>query len=227
MIARNRKDVNQDKRLKNLEKNVRGIKNEVELKYLDKAFTTTATTTGQLTLLNAMAAGTTQITRVGSQINMTSLQYKFSVTSSTAIVTPTEFRYIIFIDRQANGAAPPISGDPTSGAGTIALLNNVLIDLIHCPRQYETFNRFKILKDKTFCLNPQVSTDLADPATTMVGVCKEIKGYIKLGQMVKFGNDTTAVIGDINTNSLYLLTFMDVATSPVIAGGSRLYFKDA
>lgn len=225
-MPRTKKDLNQDKRLLSIEKKVKELQTDEELKYKDTIFTTPATNAGTFDVLNGISQGVTQITRLGAMIHMTSVQWRFAATALTATLTPTRFRYMIVLDRQANGTTPTYSGDPLT-ATQIAILNSSIITQgVQMPIQYETIKRFRVLKDKTIMFNPQMSLQDANPATAVVAVTKEIRGYMKLNVNTKYGDDVATASG-INTNSLWFVTFSDIANGVTISGGARVYYKDA
>lgn len=224
-LPRSRKDANQDKRIMRVEKSLKSMKQEEELKYKDTALTSPTTTTANMDVINLLSLGQSQITRIGAQVHMTSVQWKFTAAAATGTLTPITFRYLLVLDRQPNGALATFSGSPL--AGTIAILNTAVIgQAAVAPIQYENIKRFRILKDKTISWNPQMSLQDANPATTVVSLEKTISGYRKLGINTKYGDDV-GTIADINTNALYLITICDVASSIVIQGGTRIYFRDA
>lgn len=225
-MPRTRKDANQDKRIVSIEKKVKELQADEELKYKDTLFTTPATNSGTFDVLNGISQGTTQITRLGAMIHMTSVQWRFAATALTSTLTPTRFRFMIVMDRQANGTTPTYSGDPLV-ATQIAILNGSIITQgVQMPIQLETIKRFKILKDKTMIFNPQMSLQDANPATAVVAMSKEIRGYLKLNTNTRYGDDVATASG-INTNSLWFVTFSDIANGVTISGGARVYYKDA
>lgn len=224
-MPRTKKDWNQDKRIVRLEKSVASINRNTELKYVEASWSATATATGATVLCNGLAPGTNQISRIGAQIHMTSIMFNFYATNLTSTLTPTVFRFMLILDRQPNGAAPDLSGDPVSGL-EVSLLNNALLPLTQAFRQYETVHRYKILEDKIVVFNPQMSLQDANPATAVVAITKEMRGYHKLNHYVKYGDDT-AGIASINTNSIYAVFFANVTNGVTIVGGSRIYFKDS
>lgn len=224
-IPRNRKDANQDKRIMRVEKSLKSMKNEEELKYKDTALTSPTTTTANMDVINLLAVGQSQVTRIGGQVHMTSVQWKFTATAASGVLLPITFRYMLVLDRQPNGALATFAGSPL--AGTIAILNNAVITQQSvAPIQYENIKRFRILKDKTISWNPQMSLQDANPATAVVPFEKTISGYRKLGINTKYGDDT-GTITDINTNALYLITYCDSVNALITLGGTRIYYRDA
>lgn len=225
-IPRNRKDFNQDKRIKKVEKKIHQLENESELKYFDLIAATPATVTGLITVVNAMATGSTQITRIGGQIKMTSLQYRYVLTNLAATLAPTVCRFMIVLDRINTGALPNVAADPL--AGSVAILNSSIItNLVDSPYQYENKERFKILHDKRYVFNPQQDlTTAAGTVTVNQTTSKPISGYIRLNKISKY-DSASAAIASMNANALYTVFITDVANGITITGGTRIYFKDA
>lgn len=219
-MPKSKKDMFQDKRLDAVEKKIKKLDNEIELKYIDTASITPATVTGIQIPLNVVAAGTDQSDRLGGQITMTSVQWKLTIASLTATLTPTAYRLMIVLDRQANGGALVVSGGGVGG--TAAVLESTAISgPINQPYQYETKKRFKIIYDERGVLNPGASLT----ATTLVPTASVLQGYRKLGQTVKY-DAQAGLLTSINTNSLTAVIMTDVANGLLVDGGFRVYFKD-
>lgn len=225
-VPRNRKDFNQDKRIKKVEKKIHQLENSEELKYFDLIAATPAIVTGLLTVVNAMGTGSSQDTRVGAQIKMTSVQFRFVLTNLAATLAPTVCRFMVVLDRINTGSLPNVAAD--ASAGSVAILDNgVITNLVDSPYQYEQKERFKILHDKRYVFNPQQDlTTAAGTVTVNQQVSKAINGYIKLNKIVKY-DATAAAIGSMNANALYTLFITDTANGITITGGTRIYFKDA
>lgn len=230
-LPKNKKDSNQDKRLDKVEKKIRSLDAGEELKYFEVSFTNnTATVAGTRTLLNGMAQGNTQITRIGGQILMTSVHVNFEAHTQTSNLTPQVGRLMIVLDRQANNANPTVTADPLV-AGTSAILNSgTVASNSQTFRQLESVKRFKILKDFIFCFNPMFSIN--NPAagtdlTTVVALKREIRWNIKLNHVAKY-TLAAAGIASISTNALFIIWMTDQASNePQLTGGTRVYFKDA
>lgn len=177
-----------------------------------------------------MAQGDTQITRTAAQIKLTSLQFRYRIAGAATRLFFSTIRIIVFWDRQANGAAPPVAGDPI--AGVIGLLNTNLAttQLVEAPFQYENIDRFHVLFDKIMVINPLVSTafTVGTGVTSAVAPVEILcNKYIKLNRTTKY-DAAAAGIASINTNSLYMLVVSDLAaTLPAGEGVARIYFKDA
>lgn len=219
-----KQELDQEKRIRRVEDKVVAINKRPELKYCDTFLnTSTIPIQGSLQLLNGIPGGfTDQTSRIGAQVTMKSLIWRYTITSAADITTGLAYRMLIVIDRQANGANPVIGAPPIT-SGDAAILNNYRVsDLWASPRQYETIKRFKILFDKTYTLNPMVNAGTLDQFQPVI---KNVQGYVKLGQITKY-DTTEAIIGSINTNSLFIVHICNEVDSINIEGGTRLYFSD-
>lgn len=209
-LAKNAKDEAQDKQLQNVKKQIRKIQSNEDLKNFDVLSTLAPTTTGTFSCLNAMAQGTTKITRVANMISATSVQLRGRITVDAAATFSPIVRIVIFWDQQANAGAP-----------TTALLFDagVITPLVSSPYNHDNSKRFKILYDKRFVVEGQ-------PALTSLN-SKLMEKYIKLSRNTKYNTTGGATFADITTNSLWLFAVSNDATnSPAVVIGSRLYFKD-
>lgn len=219
VMPRTKKDWNQDKKIVNMEKKIRQLQVEPESKYFDKIFDPSTLTTGELTNLNLLQQGTTASTRVGNSILMTSLQYRYSITTPNSVLLPIRYRIIFFLDRQPNGLDIGLGG----AAGTPAILNNQTINLFDAPYQYECNKRIKILADIRGVINPILDNAAG---TLMIPYTKVFKGNHKLGYVTKY-DANGGLITDINSNAISCYMAGDNATGLTITGGSRIYFKDS
>lgn len=182
---------------------------------------------GTLTLLNGVATGDTQSQRTGAEVQSTSIQIRGWFLSNPLEESGLVYRMIIFWDRQANGANPLVV---STSAGTPGLLfANSGGNSVNLPFMYETNDRFRVIYDKRFVINPQVVGNVVAGDTTAVGAMRlAFKKKIKLNRRVKY-DDVNGVIDDINTNSLWV-TFLsnDSADNlPTVTFNARYYFKDA
>jgi len=219
-----KQELEQEKRIRRVEDKVVAINKRPELKYFDRLLnTSTIPIQGSLLLLNGIGQGFDQTSRIGGQVTMKSLIWRYTITSAADITTGLAYRMLIVIDRQANGANPIIAAPPIT-SGDAAILNNYIVsDLWTSPRQYETIKRFKILFDKTYTLNPMVNAGTLDQFQPVV---KNVQGYLKLGQITKYDTVEVNNIGTINTNSLFIIHICNEVDSINIEGGTRLYFSD-
>lgn len=227
-----RHEMLQDKKLASIDKKVRKLNNEAEVKYHDvNCSVSPIQTSGDLVLLNGINQGASQNLRIGARVKATSLQLRFVMLGAQATNVDSDIiRVIVFWDNDAKGVAPVLVGTPSTPPP--ALLNNqngLGIELLD-PFQLEQRERFKVIFDKLYTFNPNMAqkedTSVAGETTVteIVPVIREDKRYIKLNRVVQYG-DTDNAITSINNNSLYLAVFSLSGTSS-IQGTSRFSFKD-
>lgn len=212
---------------KTLARKIKHIENDlIELKFLDLYNSAVPiVAAGYSDYLSSIAQGDTSSTRTGNVVWPTSIQIKMNLTTSTAVLVPTVVRIILFWDQQSNGAAPVLSGAPTSNS---LLDSGTITDTTISPRNYNTIKRYKILKDKTYTITPQVEgTVVAGVTTATLSLTKHIQLIKKLSRTVKY-DDTSAVITSSVTNALHIAYFTNLAAdTPVAKAGYRIYYKDA
>lgn len=213
------------KRIHNLEKRVSKIQRDVELKYLDVLVSNTSIpTTSVFTLLNGCVTGDTSVTREGSELRMTSLQFRLEIKTNSAQLGASHVRFCVVKDQDPDGGAPSIA----EIFGTTIITDQVL-----APYNYNNSKRFRILYDRTIDLNPgsYLTADTTGDAFTVLTVVPEkisIVQRIPLNYVVKFGNGNAGTIADFTMNSLYMVCFGDAAANqPTFDLGSRVYFKDS
>lgn len=183
-------------------------------------------TTGSIIPLNMIQTGSSFFNRIGRKIEMKSLQLEVNVTPVSAARTSVSdtARFLIVYDRQTNGALPTLSdmfqdtdqgGNNTSDAQSNINLNNR--------------DRFMIVRDYRVMLPAITNTVTGVPSAYFPSVYHStnkdgfegahVKDYVKLkGLVTQYKADSTpAVIGDIATGALYLVTF------GMLAAGSEGY----
>lgn len=171
----------------------------------------TLNSTGAVGAINLMRAGSSYFNRIGRKINMKSVRVNFYLVPIRAVTNIDYARVLLIYDRQCNGALPALSdilqttdqaGTNTTGNMSNANLNNR--------------DRFKILRDQRITLPgipaggpPWEPTHMFDAVTPTTNV----EWFVKLGGLeTQFKADSSpAVIGDIATGSLLLLTLGDFA----------------
>lgn len=182
-----------------------------ELKFLDTAFNTDASTTPSVVALTTMATGDTIITRDGNQISARALEIRVN-SSLEAITQNATMRFVVVCDHQANSAAPTWSGTATTSVFDAAT--------IQAMRNLSTLDKYTILMDKTFVINQS--------ASNAGGVQHYFfKKWIKIApfcQNIRYQDNTSAIS---MSNALSLLYISDVAsgvTDVDVAGQARLRF---
>lgn len=157
-------------------------------------------------LLNGSTQGTTAITRIGRQIKMRYLKIQHSIFMAATTTGGGSVRLIVFVDKQANAAA--------------ATAANVLeTDSFVAQKNLGNGRRFRILYDVT-------RSALGTQGPQAISFTKTIS--LK-GMGVEYNAGNSGGIGDIQTNSLYMMSAQSsgIATAaPTAFGNSRLMFSD-
>lgn len=172
------------------------------------------TTTGLLTLLNALAQGTDYQQRIGRQVNWQSIQLiiRIDLPETIANQRPTSVRLNLVWDRQPNGATPLTSDiyREVDSGGTPAVRSI-------SPLNLNNRKRFKILWDwkENFGQGSNQSA--------------YFDMYRKLKGVTIFNGTLTATITVIDYGALYLFYQSDEGTTdnqPLITFHSRCRFTD-
>lgn len=185
---------------------VRGL--AVEKKAVDLAATTYALNqTAVITPINLIRVGSTFCNRIGRKINMKSVKVDGNINFIRTVNDEDYVRIMIVYDRQTNGALPAIADilqdtdqatANTTNSFSGANVNNV--------------DRFQVLRDHrihlpsfTYTAGQVSNLGGVDPVSTTFF----IDDYIKLnGLLTQYKADSSpAVIGDIASGALYLVTF--------------------
>lgn len=180
-----------------------------EWKYLDTPLSSTMNTTTTMTLLNGMQQGPGASQRVGQTITLRSLEIRGYCAADTQAVNGQIVRYLVFLDRQANGAVPAAATD-------ILSTNNVA-----GMRALTYRKRFKIILDKTY----QLGIFAGDESQA------HFHHYLKFRRPIKqeFNVGNAGTVADIATNSMYLLVLGTEApgnTDALYAMNVRLRYTD-
>ena len=141
---------------------------------------------GTFSLLNGVAQGDTNITRTGNSVLFTSINLNLKYTINSA-ASHTQIRTILFYDKECNGATPVIADILSS--------TNILANYNH-----DETTRFQKLAD--FMVNLSISGTQE--------VSRRV--YRKLQKHTRF-DGTSAAIGDIVDNALWLFFLSDEATN--------------
>lgn len=175
-----------------------------EQKIIDTKGTPSPGTGGLFYLLNGSTKGDDVNQRNGQRIRLRSMFINITTNINSLSTTDVLIRYIIFIDKQPNAAAP--------------VLADVLEDttyVIQSPMEIDNSKRFIVLANQK-C------------AMSINGVRKMHKSiYKKLNYIVQYNSSNAGTIADITTNSLYLLILSDDNTnSPSFDFYCRLRYVD-
>lgn len=173
----------------------------VEKKYLDTIETSTviSATTGTISgaVLN-IAEGSSDVTRVGNKITVTNVNVRihFNVADmTTAAFQNRNVRFILYIDRQANGSAP----QPTE----IISIPGGISEKSY--RNLDNLDRFVILRDKFIHL-PMISTNALH---TLTGP-SPVYTFNKKVECAVHYNGATGALTELRSNNIAFLLVPDV-----------------
>lgn len=207
--------------VKSLDRRIKKIRLNEELSHKDTFYNSqTFSTSANISVLNAMLQGDTNITRDGNNISVTSVQWRFRFQLDTDNLLPVVIRHLVLWDSQPNGALPGLSD---------VLDNSVITTAVFAPYNSDFQKRFKILHDKVMVLNPQVISDFdvtTGTTSTLIPVTMLDKGKRSLSRVAKY-DANAGDITDIQSNALISIFVSNTAAElPTAAGGYRVYFKD-
>lgn len=200
---------------------VRGETKAVDLLPATYAFDTT----GSVTAINLIRTGTSFNNRIGRKIAMKSLYINGKLQAESAPAYQSYCRMIVVYDTQPNGALPTWANVVTSYDQALNTSSTVTDGV-----NLDFRDRFRIILDHRITL-PEVTAS-GDPSTFESPTATEmtIQEFRLLGNLeTQFKADSSpAVIGDIATGSLVLLTLGDQAAGGGWAfnGTVRLRFTD-
>lgn len=180
-----------------------------ELKTTDLTANTYAgTTTGSVTLLNSLSAGSDYTQRIGRKCLFKSIFIRGWVFPEDTSTVNNLARIIIFYDRQTNSSTPAIT-DLLVSATSVSNIN------------LDNRERFKILVDKQFAMPAYIE------ASGMGTIPKSFKIYKKVNLDTIY-DDTTAGVGSISTGGIFMLTIGNAVsgTGSTFQVCSRLRFSD-
>lgn len=184
-----------------------------ELKSLDVPLATYAlNTTGSVQPLNLIRAGTSFNNRVGRKVEGRSIRVSGTIDAIRTVTGNDYARVMIVYDRQSNGGAPAIADIlqtvDQAGNGTTTSYSGVNLN---------NRDRFIILRDEriylptvTVTAGVETNTGPTDP----VAKTFNFDWFVRLPNLLtQFKADSSpAVIGDISSGSLLLVTFATFAS---------------
>lgn len=182
-----------------------------EKKFLDVSTTVNADDVGQVIALNAMAQGTSQSTRVGNKISMTSIQMRLASANGATTTTPPIIRYMIIYDKQTNAAAPTIA-DILQAVGVLA------------PMNMGNRDRFVILMEDTWRPDNTYSD-----AAAVAEFTEYKQRYKRLHLDTIYNNTNGGTVADINSGGLFFIALSNIANGtaePTMSLYARLRYTD-
>lgn len=207
---------------KNLDRRLKKIEGEVELKYIDLFINTATIPTEPLNLmycLNTSVLGTAIGTRIGSDIVAKKLMVRLAVRGTPGLLGEARFRIIIFWYKNSNTLTPLISQviDPGTGptAPTLGFYNQYYKESI------------KVIYDTIRILKPIDWNGGVITFPDIVDISKTISFNRKVKYVTGAGGGTQA---DILDNSLWFCITTSAgaaANNPNIELSTRLFYADA
>lgn len=180
-----------------------------EWKFLDLTVNNAMDSTGAMLLLNGLQPGSSASQRIGMKVAIRSLQMKLISFCTAGTGVDQEHRWLVLLDRQANGAAPAALTDFLAAGNTKGL------------RNLANRRRFKIVLDKRYYIN-----NANEPGSARV-----FNVYMKFRRplIVEYNAGIAGTIADIVSNSLYLVLIGQVAPGTgagMIQGYARIRYTD-
>lgn len=172
-------------------------------------FIATYTTNGSACVLNCVQPGSGSWNRVGRRISMKSLRLRGAVEAlldnnndpASNSTRGMVIRMVVVYDKQPSSGAIPtwntIFGHTTQDGTEAAQLSDGL--------RYDNTGRFRIIRDKTFTLNPQGIESVPASNAGVIQV-RAFDEYIDLKglETIYSGQSNPCTIADISTGALYL-----------------------
>lgn len=170
-------------------------------------------TTGSLTLLNGVAAGTDFTDRIGRKTKLSYVYVRGIVNAQDASSGPTLGRLLLVYDKQPAGALPAIT-DILTAATSVSQVN------------LNGRDRFVILADKQYAVG--IISNTATQSFAGSPTVHPVKIYRNLGLETIY-DGTTNAIADISSGALYLVTIGNqaAAAGATFNGTTRVRFTDA
>lgn len=205
---------------KQLNKRLKAIEHQEELKYKDFMNTDTFVTP-QVLGTCSIAQGDDFNQRVGEEIVVKKLDVMFRANKTVGSTISNSYRIMIVRDRQANGIGAFAVTSGGTGANNDAILdNNTITDTLHCPINYRCKDRYKVYTEELIVMNPDSS------AVNMQAFWKHTVHFPK-GLRIKY-SDSGATVASITSNQLVVLCLANaIADIPAVEISTRLWFTDA
>ncbi|AUM62042.1 capsid [uncultured virus] len=140
--------------------------------------------------------------------------------SSNLPMAPVNFRFIIAIDKQSNGAAPPSADLINSGNNFLAW---------NMFQNTASFGRFKVLKDKNFLIqDPNYGQDISGLDRNGRSIIFNYVFKFRRGLVVHFNAGSAGTIADITNNSINVFCGANnITTNPIINYKCRTCYYDS
>ncbi len=190
-----------------------------ELKFHDLATVDTVVSatgsTDDIPSCNLIAQGVTEVTRVGRKCTIRKILWKFDLkipTTATANETSEVVQVMLYLDKQANGAAAAVLDILETAA------NNEF-------RNLSNSGRFVILMNRTYALNCPAGSGRGSTDTLSYGEQVVHDEFYKDCNIPLEFSATTGAITELRSNNIGILTISKDGTAN-LNGKMRLRFSD-
>lgn len=228
-MSKTKKDVNQDKRLDRVEKNVKELKTAPELKFFDtfaNNVSVTSSTAGFLDHVTAIGQGTTTASRIGDEITVKSIYVKYKIVTPEGEQDPAWARILVVCDTQANQN----NMTQFKSVSENGLLDNAVVaDGTASFYNDRASQRYKVYYDKLHMIR-QLGVRNFDGDTgemqSALNMPHTGEVFIKLGRKIKYGSGTATYP---ITNAFYVVMTSDQSggdEAPVFQVSTRLAYTD-
>lgn len=192
---------------------------KAEVKFFDSAFPATAIPAGPASLIDSTVVaeivnGTGPQSRIGRKIKVTKVDFSFTIIANGATIgTNTDcVRYDIWLDKQANGAAPAPGNLYTALAGVVGTTQ--------MPNLFNE-RRFVRLYSNVYQFNVQNTSGVGQS-----NVGHKVEGSIYPNVIIEY-DDTTGTITDLTSNNIFQCWGSDSGFCVTNANFIRVHFVDA
>lgn len=164
--------------------------------------------TAVITPLNLIQTGSTFCNRIGRKVEMKNIRVSGRLNQIRSVNISDYVRIMIIYDRQTNGAVPSISDILQSTDQTTTNSTSILSGL-----NLNNRDRFVVIRDLRIAAPPFNDANETVGATDPLTVATNIDLFAKIpGYVTQYKADSSpAVIGDIASGGLYLVTFGGIA----------------
>lgn len=185
-----------------------------EWKYKDSAAVATVTSNGLIGLINGLQTGNSVSQRVGTNVNVKTLEIKGYFIGDGLNASDFLVRMIVFADKQANATQPAVTDLLTD-------LTAVNVKTVCWPRNLSNRKRFKTYVDRVY---PVGGLSASQP------IIKSVKYYMKFKYPLKveYNNANNGTHQDITTNALWILFISNIsgANPPSVNLNVRMRYTD-
>lgn len=204
---------------KALSTRIKKLEHQEEMKYIDIQNSTApiVSSGGVPLVLSVIAQGDDINQRVGEEVTLHSLRCDI-ILRHIATTTTSLYRMLIFYDLQTNGIGFVPFVSALGGAANTGLIDDTTItSLFNAPLNYRTKDRYRVLYDKVFVINP---------ASSAVDSNIHIRKFIRLSNAKHKYSSSAGSIAAIPSRSICYFLFGSGATDTQVST-FRLMYTDS